>query len=80
MEKVKAFEAHTDFIRAFGVHPTLPYLLSCSDDYTIRLWDWEKNWESIKFEGHTHFAMGLCINPKDINSFASASLDKTIKV
>ena len=80
MEKVRAFEAHNDFIRAFIVHPTLPCVISCSDDYSIKLWDWEKNWDPVKFEGHAHFVMGLSLNPKDLNSFASASLDKTIKV
>ena len=32
------------------------------------------------FEGHTHYVMQVAINPKDNNQFASASLDKTIKV
>ena len=32
------------------------------------------------FEGHTHYVMQICINPKDNNQFASASLDRTIKV
>jgi coatomer subunit beta' len=30
--------------------------------------------------GHTHYVMQLVINPKDNNTFATASLDKTIKV
>lgn len=80
LEKVKEFEAHNDFIRALAVHPSSPYLLSCSDDYSIKLWNWEKNWDCTKYEGHSHFVMGLCINPKDLNFFASASLDKTIKI
>jgi coatomer subunit beta' len=32
------------------------------------------------FEGHEHYVMSLAFNPKDTNTFASASLDKTIKV
>merc|ERR1719266_634359 len=32
------------------------------------------------FEGHTHYVMEVKINPKDNNTFASASLDKTVKV
>ena len=32
------------------------------------------------FEGHTHYVMQIVINPKDNNQFASASLDRTIKV
>lgn len=42
MDKVKAFEAHTDYIRSITVHPTLPYLLTSSDDMLIKLWDWDK--------------------------------------
>ena len=26
------------------MHPTLPYLLSSSDDMLIKLWDWDKGW------------------------------------
>ena len=32
------------------------------------------------FEGHGHYVMMVKINPRDTNTFASASLDKTIKV
>jgi len=42
MDKVKSFEAHTDYIRSIAVHPTQPYLLTCSDDMLIKLWDWDK--------------------------------------
>ncbi|KAJ2005827.1 Coatomer subunit beta' [Coemansia thaxteri] len=80
-ERVAAFDAHQDYIRCIAVHPTLPYVLTGSDDMSIKLWDWDKNWKCIQmFEGHTYFVMGLSINPKDTNTFASASLDKTIKV
>ena len=48
---------------------------------TIKLWDWDKKWQcSQVFEGHTHYVMMIVINPKDHNQFASASLDRTIKV
>ncbi|KAK8649514.1 hypothetical protein V6N13_130242 [Hibiscus sabdariffa] len=42
MDKVKVFEAHTDYIRCVVVHPTLPYVLSSSDDMLIKLWDSDK--------------------------------------
>ena len=32
------------------------------------------------YEGHSHYVMGLAINPKDPNTFASACLDRTVKV
>ncbi|WFD26240.1 Coatomer subunit beta' [Malassezia nana] len=80
-EKVVAFEAHPDYIRSIAVHATGSYVLTGSDDMTIKLWDWDKNWRLMQtFEGHTHFVMDVCFNPKDSNSFASASLDRTVKV
>lgn len=81
MEKVKVIEAHTDYIRSIAVHPTLPYVLSSSDDTSIKMWDWEKGWSNTMiFEGHTHYVMNVVFNPKDPNTFATASLDHTIKV
>jgi len=80
-EKIYTFEAHMDYIRALAVHPTLPYLLSSSDDMLIKLWDWEKGWaNTMVFESHSHYVMQIAFNPKDANTFASASLDHTIKV
>ncbi|PIA42559.1 hypothetical protein AQUCO_02000182v1 [Aquilegia coerulea] len=81
MDKVKVFEAHTDYIRCVAVHPTLPYVLSASDDMLIKLWDWEKGWMCTQiFEGHSHYVMHVTFNPKDTNTFASSSLDRTIKI
>eukprot|EP01012_Entosiphon_sulcatum_P011223 TRINITY_DN1674_c0_g1_i1.p1 TRINITY_DN1674_c0_g1~~TRINITY_DN1674_c0_g1_i1.p1 ORF type:complete len:960 (-),score=214.18 TRINITY_DN1674_c0_g1_i1:111-2699(-) len=81
MEKVKTFEAHQDYIRALAVHDQLPYVLSSSDDMTVKLWDWSKGWQNTMiFEGHSHYVMSVTFNPKDPNTFATASLDKTVKV
>ncbi|CAM9271615.1 unnamed protein product, partial [Discosporangium mesarthrocarpum] len=78
---VQSWEAHTDYIRFLEVHPTLPVVLSASDDMSIKLWDWERNWEcSQVFEGHSHYVMMVKFNPKDSNTFASASLDRFVKV
>ncbi|RKO97028.1 Coatomer, beta' subunit, partial [Caulochytrium protostelioides] len=80
-ERVAAFDAHSDYIRGLAIHPTQPLVLSCSDDYTIKLWDWEKNWRAVQvFEGHTHYIMQVVFNPKDPNTFASASLDQMVRV
>lgn len=80
-EKVTDFEAHPDYIRSIAVHPTKPYVLSGSDDLTIKLWNWEKDWKLEQtFEGHDHFVMCVVFNPKDPSTFASACLDRTVKV
>mmetsp|Transcript_28597 Transcript_28597/g.72007 ORF Transcript_28597/g.72007 Transcript_28597/m.72007 type:complete len:1045 (+) Transcript_28597:152-3286(+) len=81
MEKIKTWEAHTDYLRNVAVHPSLPYILTCSDDMTIKLWDWDMNFDcKLVYEGHSHYVMQVVFNPKDPNTFASASLDRTIKV
>ncbi len=82
MEKVQEWNAHVDYIRYIDVNPTLPLVLSSSDDMTIKLWNWEKDWECVQvFEGyHAHYVMMVKFNPKDTNTFASASLDRTIRV
>ncbi|KAJ0394406.1 hypothetical protein ATCC90586_009384 [Pythium insidiosum] len=81
LDKVAAFEAHSDYIRHIEVHPTLPCFLTCADDMNIKLWDWDKGFALKQvFEGHSYYVMMTKFNPKDTNTFASASLDRTIKV
>lgn len=80
-EKVADFEAHPDYIRSIAVHPTRPFVLTASDDLTVKLWNWENNWACQQtFTGHEHFVMSVAFNPKDPNQFASGCLDHTIKV
>ncbi|CAF1019776.1 unnamed protein product [Adineta ricciae] len=81
LERLHQFEAHSDYIRSIAVHPTQSYILTSSDDMTIKLWDWDAKWALKQtFEGHIHYVMQVVFNPKDNNTFASASLDRTVKV
>ncbi|KAI5963158.1 SEC27 [Candida pseudojiufengensis] len=80
-EKITQFEAHPDYIRSIAVHPTRPLILTSSDDLTIKLWNWDNNWKLEQiFEGHQHYVMSVNFNPKDPNTFASACLDRTVKI
>ena len=63
-----SFEAHPDYIRANAVHPTQPFVLTASDDMTIKLWDWEKGVE-VRAGGRgpqplRHQVMSIAFNPK----------------
>ena len=79
LAKERAFEAHADYIRSIAVHPTAPLLLTSGDDMLIKAWDWERGWACAQvFEGHSHYVMAVCFNPKDANTFASASLDRLV--
>ncbi|XP_066253484.1 coatomer subunit beta' [Euwallacea similis] len=81
LERVHKFEAHSDYLRCIVIHPTQPFVLTSSDDMFIKLWNWDKAWVCQQvFEGHSHYIMQIAINPKDNNTFASASLDRTLKV
>ncbi|ETN73300.1 hypothetical protein NECAME_04298 [Necator americanus] len=81
LERVHQFEAHSDYLRSIVVHPTQSFIITSSDDMMIKLWDWDNKWQMKQsFEGHTHYVMQVAINPKDNNTFATASLDKTVKV
>lgn len=81
MERVAQFEGHQDYIRYLEVHPTQPFVLSSSDDMSVKLWDWEKGWACTQtYEGHAHYVMMVKVNPKDANTFATASLDRSVKV
>ncbi|KAI4387414.1 hypothetical protein MLD38_005251 [Melastoma candidum] len=80
-EKIKEFQAHEDYIRCLAIHPKLPYVVSVSDDKLMKVWDWEKDWDCVRvFEGHSHYVMGASFNPLQESSFASASLDGTIRI
>jgi len=62
-EKVADFEAHSDFVRYVDVHPTEPLALSCGDDKAVKLWNWDRNWSSVRsFEGHDHYVMMATFN------------------
>lgn len=56
-------------------------MLSASDDSTIKLWDMDNNFNLIRtLDDHLNYVMMLSLNPRDPNTFASASQDKTLKV
>jgi coatomer subunit beta' len=73
MEKLKTIEAHQDYIRCVVVHPSLPYILTSSDDMLIKLWDWEKGWQNTQvFEGKSKSKQRG--NDSVFNSFSLFSL------
>jgi coatomer subunit beta' len=52
-----------------------------ADDKTIKLWDYSSDFKQIGvFRGHSHYVMSAKFNPKDNETFASVSLDRTIKI
>jgi len=51
---------HFDYIRTVEFHPNdLPWILSCSDDQTIRIWNWQSRNCLAVLTGHNHY---VCIS------------------
>ncbi|KAL6595046.1 hypothetical protein ACP70R_048149 [Stipagrostis hirtigluma subsp. patula] len=68
------YRAHQGMIRSLAVHPTRPYLLSSSDDKSIKLWNWDNKWEQIRqFEERLSPVLQVMFSPKDTGHFASVS-------
>ncbi|KRW99243.1 WD40-repeat-containing domain [Pseudocohnilembus persalinus] len=81
LEKIKTFEAHIDYIRCVVVHPEQPFIFTSSDDAKVNIWNFEQNFALHRsLDDHIHYVMDIAINPRDLNQFCTASLDRTIKV
>jgi coatomer protein complex subunit alpha (xenin) len=51
---------HLDYVRTVFFHPELPWILSASDDQTIRIWNWQ-NRSLSKLQGIRHIVrLGNC--------------------
>ena len=52
--------AHSDFVRSVDVHPTRPFLLSCSDDRTVKVWSVQGLDRGCGVEGGDEPQLTLC--------------------
>ena len=53
------FEAHLDCIRFLTVSPTTSFVLTGSDDMSIKAWDWDKTWKNIQVSARTIMSLFL---------------------
>lgn len=65
---------HDNWVRGLLFHPGGKYLLSCSDDKTLRVWDIKNKRNTKTIEAHTHFCTSL-----GKNSFLLIRLKKTFR-
>jgi coatomer subunit alpha len=56
---------HLDYVRTVEFHPSdLPWILSCSDDQTIRIWNWQSRNCLAILTGHNHYVRLFYTNAK----------------
>jgi WD40 repeat protein len=70
---------HLDYIRTVQFHAEYPWVVSASDDQTIRLWNWQSRTCVTVLTGHNHYVMCAAFHPKE-DLVVSASLDQTVRV
>ncbi|KIJ11747.1 hypothetical protein PAXINDRAFT_171694 [Paxillus involutus ATCC 200175] len=70
---------HLDYVRTVQFHHEMPWILSASDDQTIRIWNsTSRNCIAI-LTGHSHYVMSAQFHPKD-DLIVSTSMDQTVRV
>lgn len=70
---------HTGAVYATQFTPNNTYMLSCSDDTTLRLWDMSSMENAVVYRGHTYPVWAMDVSQQG-QYFASASQDRTAKI
>ena len=70
---------HLDYIRTVYFHRENPWIVSASDDQTVRIWNWQTRSCIAVLTGHNHYVMCANFHPTD-DLIVSASLDQTVRV
>ncbi|KAL1870792.1 hypothetical protein VTK73DRAFT_2516 [Phialemonium thermophilum] len=74
-------ESHRDAVTCLAFHPVFSSLASGSEDYTIKIWDWELGELERTIKGHTKTVTDLDFGgPRGGTLLASCSSDLTIKL
>lgn len=74
-------ESHTASVNCVAFHPVFSSLASGSDDFTIKIWDWELGELERTIKAHTQAVRDLDFGgPKGAILLASCSSDLTIKL
>lgn len=72
---IKTLGGHDNWVKGIVFHPSGKYLLSCSDDRTIRCWDLTQGGRCVKTidNAHGHFITCLKWAPNQIRTLPSGA-------
>lgn len=68
---------HVDYVRCLEFHPYLPYLISGSDDQTIKIFNYQNGKKLETLNGHTSYVMDI---KSSNNILYSVGMDTTLRV
>lgn len=68
-----------DYVRTVFFHHEHPWIISASDDQTIRIWNWQSRTCIAVLTGHNHYVMCAQFHPHE-DLIVSASMDQTVRV
>ncbi len=78
-ELVRTFSGHTGRVNGCAVSADGSFIVSASDDQTLKVWDAASGAERLTLTGHTDRVTGCAISP-DGSFIVSASHNRTLKV
>jgi WD domain, G-beta repeat len=76
---VRTLQGHTDWVNSCAVNPDGTWIVSASNDKTLKVWDAQSGTECLTFKGHTHWVRGCAVSP-DGAWIVSASTDNTLRL
>jgi WD40 repeat protein len=76
---IRTLYSHTDGVNGCSVSPDGSWIVSCSSDKTLKVWDATTGKERMTLKGHTDWVSGCAISPSGA-WIVSCSDDKTLKI
>jgi hypothetical protein len=76
---IRTLSGHTGAVNGCAISPAGDYIVSASEDNTLKVWDAHTGEELRTLRGHTNWAHGCAISPAG-DYIVSASEDNTLKV
>jgi len=77
-EQVDLFSGHSSGIRNIDFSRDQQYLITCCEDHSLRIWDYETGKAKHILSGHHDVVSGGCFLNED--TIASSSWDMTVKI
>jgi WD40 repeat protein len=79
LKEVRRFRAHDAKIIAIAIHPTEPHVVTCAEDGTARMWNWQTGAMLLPLRPSFVGVNQVCFSP-DGKLLAVATLDRFVKV